>query len=101
MKVRDFIKFLMDFDMDAELVVQNGNTFDDYEELKLSWGGPNSADGSGKKDADYIWIDNMVDRHGETEEPKYPKQVCKTVKDEIHTYIANNFVTDTGLTIVT
>lgn len=73
MKVRDFIKFLIDFDMDAEVVVSNGDTFDDYEEVKLSWGGPNSADGSGKKDADYIWIDNMVGRSAETEGLEIPQ----------------------------
>lgn len=95
MKVRDFIKFLMDFNMDAEVVVSNGNTFDDYEELRLSWGGEPVADGDDKKDADFIWIDNMTNRPEETEDPKYPKQVCKTVKDKIDMYIANNFITDT------
>ena len=49
MKVRNFIKFLMDFDMDAEIVVSTGNTFHDYEEMDISWGGPNYGDGAGKK----------------------------------------------------
>lgn len=61
MKVRDFIKFLMDFDMNAEIVVYTGDTFDDIEEMNISWGGPNSCDGDTKLDAEYIFIDNLID----------------------------------------
>jgi len=61
MKVRDFIKFLMDFDMNTEIVVSTGNTFDDYEEMNISWGGPHSSDGHTKFDAEYIFIDNLMD----------------------------------------
>ena len=39
MKVRDYIKFLMDFNMDAEVVVSTGDTFDDYAEMDISWEG--------------------------------------------------------------
>ena len=60
MKVRNFIKFLMDFDMDAEIVVSTGNTYDDIEDLNLSWGGPNSSDGSTKVNAEYIYINNLM-----------------------------------------
>ena len=56
MKVRDYIKFLMDFNMDAEIVVSTGDTFDDYTEMDISWGGPNSSDGNSKIDAKYIYI---------------------------------------------
>ena len=59
MKVRDFVKFLIDFNMDAEIVVSTGNTFDDYEEMDISWGGPNYGDGADKKDAEFIYIDNL------------------------------------------
>ena len=65
MKVRDVIKFLMDFNMDAEIVVSNGNTFDDYEEMDISWGGCNYGDGSCKKDAEFIYINNLLDYKSE------------------------------------
>jgi hypothetical protein len=61
MKVRNFINFLMDFNMDAEIVVSNGGTFNDYEEMDISWGGPNCGDGSGKKDAEFIYVNNLAD----------------------------------------
>ena len=65
MKVRDFIKFLMDFNMDAEIVVTIGDTFDDYEDLDLGWGGPNFYDGSKKSDAEFIYIDNLINNKNE------------------------------------
>lgn len=60
MKVRDYIKFLMDFNMDAEIVVSTGDTFDDYTEMDISWGGPNSSDENSKIDAEYIYINNFT-----------------------------------------
>ena len=60
MKVRNFIKFLMDFDMDAEIVVSTGDTYDDIEDLNLSWGGPHSSDGNIKVNAEYIYINNLT-----------------------------------------
>ena len=59
MKVRDFVKFLMDFNMDADIVVSTGPTFDDYEEPNISWGGPRSSDGNTKFDAEFIYINNF------------------------------------------
>ena len=66
MKVRNFIKFLMDFDMDAEIVVSTDNTFYDYEEMDISWGGPHYGEGAGKKDAEFIYINNLIDNRPET-----------------------------------
>ena len=60
MKVRDFVKFLMDFNMDAEIVVSNGSTYDEHEEMDITWGGPNYGDGAGRKDAEFIYINNMI-----------------------------------------
>ena len=60
MKVRDLVKFLMDFDMDAKVVVSVGDTFDDIEDLDLSWGGPNCGEGTTKKDVEYIYINNLM-----------------------------------------
>ena len=65
MKVRDFVKFLMDFNMDAEIVVSTGPTYDDIEDLELYWGGPKSSDGNTKFDAEYIYIDNLVEDKSE------------------------------------
>ena len=59
MNVRKFINFLMDFNMDAEIVVSNGGTFNDYEEMDISWGGPNYSEDAGKKDAEFIYINNL------------------------------------------
>ena len=59
MKIRDFVKFLMDFNMDAEIVVSTGDTFDDYEEMDISWGGPHSSDENTKFDAEFIYINNF------------------------------------------
>lgn len=65
MKVRDAVKFLLDFNMDAEIVVSTGDTFDDYEEMNISWGGPNYGDGASKKDAEYIYINNLINNKPE------------------------------------
>ena len=59
MKVKDFIKFLMDFNMNAEIVVSTGNTFDDHEEMNISWGGTYSSDENTKFDAEFIYINNF------------------------------------------
>ena len=65
MKVRNFIKFLMDFDMDAEIVVSTGDTYDDIEDLNLSWRGPNSSDWNTKVNAEYIYINNLMNSEPE------------------------------------
>ena len=59
MKVKDFIKFLMDFNMNAEIVVSTGNTFDDHEEMNISLGGTYSSDENTKFDAEFIYINNF------------------------------------------
>ena len=58
MKVRDLVKFLMDFDMDAEVCISTGDTFHDWKDLSLSWGGPYLGEGFDKKDAKYIYVNN-------------------------------------------
>ena len=62
MTVRNAINYLMDFNMDAEIVVSTGPTFDDYEEPNISWGGPDTGeneDGDGKSTAKFIYINNF------------------------------------------
>ena len=56
MKVRELVKYLMDFNMDAEVCISTGDTFDDWKDLTFSWGGPNFRDGSRKQDAEFIYV---------------------------------------------
>lgn len=58
MKVRDLVKFLMDFNMDAELCISTGDTFYDWKDLALSWGNPNGGEGDTKKDAAFIYVND-------------------------------------------
>lgn len=58
MKVRDLVKFLMDFNIDAEVCISTGNTFDDWKDLSLSWGNPDACDGDTKRDAKYIYVND-------------------------------------------
>jgi hypothetical protein len=51
--------------MDAEIVVSNGGTFNDYEEMDISWGGPNNGECASKKDAEFIYVDNLVNNRPE------------------------------------
>ena len=56
MKNRDLIKKLLDFNMDAEVLVSIGDTFDDVIDIDMSWGGPNSKDGETKEDVEFIYF---------------------------------------------
>lgn len=56
MKVRNLIKELLEFDMDADILVSTGNTFDDVSDFSLSWGGPDSGDGEPKDMAKFVYI---------------------------------------------
>lgn len=56
MKNRDLIKKLLDFNMDAEVVVSVGDTFDDVIDIDMSWGGPNSNEGQSKDDVKFIYF---------------------------------------------
>ena len=56
MKVRELIKNLTEFDMDADVLVSTGNTFDDVSDFSLSWGGPDSDDGETKDMAKFVYI---------------------------------------------
>lgn len=68
MKVRELIKNLTEFDMDADVLVSTGNTFDDVSDFSLSWGGPDSGDGETKDMAKYVYI-NL---NGENKEKTIP-----------------------------
>ena len=64
MKVRELIKNLAEFDMDADVLVSTGNTFDDVSDFSLSWGGPDSGDGEPKDKAKFVYI-NFNDENKE------------------------------------
>lgn len=56
MKNRNLIIKLLGLNMDAEVVIPTGNTFDDTTDFNVSWGGPNSSDGELGKDVEYIYL---------------------------------------------
>ena len=64
MKVRELIKNLTEFDMDADVLVSTGNTFDDVSDFSLSWGGPDSGDGETKDMAKFVYINLNGQNHG-------------------------------------
>lgn len=59
MKVRDLVKFLMDFDMNADILLSTGDTFDDVEDLDIGWGGNHCGKGADKLDATTIYINTI------------------------------------------
>lgn len=89
MKVKSLITQLLKFDMDAEVMVSIGNTFDDVSDFNLSWGGPNSKDGDTSKDAEFIYINFMDNVEYEI---KDEQKECLKIKitQEVLDYIAKN-----------
>ena len=59
MKVRDAIKNLCQFNMDADILVSTGDTFDDVSDFSLSYGGPDSGDGETKLQTKHVYI-NLI-----------------------------------------
>ena len=68
MKVKELIKKLLDSNMNAEVLVSFGDTFDDVSDFTLSWGGPNSADGNKIEDEEFVYIDflNRCEKYEDT-----------------------------------
>ena len=89
MKVKSLITQLLKFDMDAEVMVSIGNTFDDVSDFSLSWGGHNSKDGDTSKDAEFIYINFMDNVEYEI---KDEQKECLKIKitQEVLDYIAKN-----------
>ncbi len=57
MKNRALIKNLLDINLDAEVRINLKNNFDyGNEEFSISYGGPNSGDGSTSDDAEFIYL---------------------------------------------
>lgn len=60
MKVRELIKKLADRNMDAEVMVSTGDTYDDVSDFCLSWGGPHSTDREkDHRNEEFVYIDFM------------------------------------------
>lgn len=89
MKVKSLITQLLKFDMDAEVMVSIGNTFDDVSDFSLSWGGSNSKDGDTSKDAEFIYINFMDNVEYEI---KDEQKECLKIKitQEVLDYITKN-----------
>lgn len=60
MKVRDLIIQLLNSDMDAEVLVSTGNTFDDVSDFTLGWGP--LPDGAELKEAKRVRIEFLPQR---------------------------------------
>lgn len=62
MKVRELIKKLADRNMDAEVMVSTGDTYNDVSDFCLTWGGPHSTDSEkDHRDEEFVYIDFLED----------------------------------------
>lgn len=59
MKVRALIQQLLEYNMDADIYVSTGDTFDDISDFELTYGGPTSGDGETKEQTKHVYI-NLV-----------------------------------------
>ena len=56
MKVKELLGLLVKYNMDADIVVSTGDTFDDIADFGLSYGGPDSGDGETKAQTKHVYI---------------------------------------------
>lgn len=56
MKVRELLGQLVKYNMDADIVVSTGDTFDDVTDFDLSYGGPDSGDGETMAQTKHVYI---------------------------------------------
>ena len=56
MKVRELLGQLVKYNMDADIVVSTGDTFDDVADFDLSYGGPDSGDGETMAQTKHVYI---------------------------------------------
>lgn len=82
MKVRELIKKLADRNMDAEVVVSTGDTYNDVSDFCLSWGGPHSTDSEkDHRDEEFVYIDFFEDIRENAALPDVP--VDERIRDAI------------------
>lgn len=73
MKVRELIKKLADRNMDAEVMVSTGDTYDDVSDFCLSWGGPHSTDSEkDHRDEEFVYIEFSEDNRENAALPDVP-----------------------------
>ena len=65
MKVGNLIRELLEFNRDADILVSTGDTFDDVSDFTISYGGPDSGDGTTKAQAKNVYINFKEQRGGE------------------------------------
>lgn len=56
MKNVDLIKRLLDYNLNAEVLLAFGDTFDDVSDISISYGGPASSDGETKATTKVIYL---------------------------------------------
>ena len=97
MKVRDLIRELIEFNMNAEVVVSTGDTFDDVSDFTLSYGGPDSGDMEQVTDAKYVYInfreiERMKEQMDKKEEIKIiEKYASKKIEYGIGDFCVDHF----------
>jgi len=64
MEVRELIRELLEYNMEADIHVSTGDTFDDISDFELTYGGPSSGDGETKKQTKHVYI-NLVGNNAE------------------------------------
>ena len=67
MKVRDLIKNLVDLNMNAEVIVSTGDTFDDVSDFDITFGGPSFVDDGRKENAPYVYLNPFTNEKKEEE----------------------------------
>ena len=73
MKVRELIKKLADRNMDAEVMVSTGDTYNDVSDFCLRWGGPHSTDSEkDHRDEEFVYIDFFGDNRENAALPDVP-----------------------------
>lgn len=73
MKVRELIKKLADRNMDAEVMVSTGDTYNDVSDFCLNWGGPHSTDSEkDHRDEEFVYIDFFEDTRENAALPDVP-----------------------------
>ena len=64
MKVLELIRELLEYNIEADIYVSTGDTFDDISDFELTYGGPSSGDGETKKQTKHVYI-NLVGNNSE------------------------------------
>ena len=70
MKNKDLIETLQKLNPEADVVLSTGDTYDDVEDITISWGGRNFGDGATGMNAETVFIHSVKNNNSEAESPK-------------------------------